>query len=416
MNKWQTIIQASYEVAMGALRRQKGRTLLTMMAISIGIGSVITISAAGKGIERFVVGQMDVFGADTIYIEPHVPHSKNGGGPGDVGIIITTLDERDVASILKHPNIATAYGLVTGQEGISYQGQLKKIMLNGRGYSMPDVERVSFSEGRFFTKEEEESLASVVVLGSTAKDKLFGDDPAAGKIISVGGRSYKVIGVTAPRGSAFFLDMDNVLLLPTKTMQKKILGIDYYQAISAKLIDGSKAKETKEDIIEMIRENHDITDPSKDDFQVNTSEDAQATLSTVTGGLTLLLLALVCISLVVGGVGIMNIMYVSVAERTFEIGLRKSLGATKRDVLWQFLTEAVLITFGGGIIGVIGGAFVALLIYFGAGALGFKWVYVVPPGTVIFSILFSATIGFIFGLYPAKKAADLSPIEALRKE
>lgn len=415
MNKKISFLKSSLDVAVGALRRQKGRTLLTMMAIAIGIGSVITISAAGKGVERFVLGQLDIFGADTMYVEPHVPHGS-GGGPGDVGIVITSLDEKDLETILKHPNVVAGYGMVTGQEAVSYGGQLKKIMLNGRGHRMMDVEPVILTEGRMFTEDEEASIASVTVLGSSAKEKLFGDDTAVGKTVLVRGRPYKVVGVAGPRGSAFFIDMDNVLIIPTKTMQKKLLGINYFQAISAKLVDGNKAKETKAELTELIRENHEITDPNKDDFMVNTTDDAQETLSTVTGGLTLLLLALVCISLVVGGVGIMNIMYVSVAERTFEIGLRKSLGATKKDILWQFLTEAVLITIGGGITGIILGALVAFVIYLGATSLGFKWIYTIPLPTVLLAIVFSGTIGLLFGLYPAKKAAELSPIDALRKE
>jgi putative ABC transport system permease protein len=180
--------------------------------------------------------------------------------------------------------------------------------------------------------------------------------------------------------------------------------------------DGSKGEQTALELTEDIRINHDITDPDRDDFIVNTTADAQKILTTVTGGITLLLTALVCISLIVGGVGIMNIMYVSVAERTFEIGLRKSLGAERRDILWQFLTEAVLITVGGGLVGVMIGATLAFGIYAVATSLGFKWVYSISLASVFFSVIFSAGIGILFGLYPGRQAAGLNPIEALRKE
>lgn len=417
MNNFKTVLLSSVELAFTALKRQRSRTVLTMLAIAIGVGAVITINAAGAGVQKFVLGQLDVFGADTFFMETRVPSSKrNSGGVGDVGITITTMKQKDVDSIMKHPNVMAAFGAVNGQEAVSYQGQIKKIMLMGRGAALPEVEKVDIATGRFYTQDEEDSLSNVVVLGFKAKEKLFGDDNAVEKNIYIKGKTFRVVGVMAERGSAFFIDMDNVLFLPTKTMQKKILGIDYFQSIEGKFIDGSKAATTAEEIREVIRDNRGITDPKKDDFQVNTTADAQTTLTTITGGLTLLLIALVCISLVVGGVGIMNIMYVSVAERTFEIGLRKSLGATKQAILWQFLAEAVLITIGGGIVGIIGGAIAAFLIYLAATSFGFKWIYSVTFGSIVLSVGFSAIIGFIFGIYPARQAAKLNPIEALRKE
>lgn len=416
MNNLKTIILSSIELAFGALQRQRSRTMLTMLAIAIGVGAVITINAAGAGVQQFVLGQLDVFGADTFYVEVKVPSAKQSGGTGDVGITITTMKQKDVDSMLKHPNVSAAFGAVNGQEAISYQGQIKKIMLMGRGASLPEVEKVTIAEGRFYTQDEEDSLSNVAVLGFKAKQKLFGDDSPLEKNIYIKGKSFRVIGVIAERGSAFFLDMDNVIFLPTKTMQKKLLGIDYFVAIQGTFIDGSKSESTAEDLRVLIRENHTITTSTKDDFQVNTTADAQKTLTTVTGGLTLLLIALVCISLVVGGVGIMNIMYVSVAERTFEIGLRKALGATKQAVLWQFLSEAVLITLGGGVIGIVGGTVAAAGIYVLATSLGFKWIFSVTFSSIFLAVGFSTGIGFIFGIYPARQAANLNPIEALRKE
>jgi putative ABC transport system permease protein len=281
---------------------------------------------------------------------------------------------------------------------------------------MPDIDKVTIQSGRFFTKDEEDSLANVAVLGSSAKEKLFGDSDAVERIIYIRGKPFRVIGSLASRGSAFFLDMDNVIILPTKTMQKKLLGIDYVSSLSVEMKDAAKADSTKADLQEIIRENHNITDPTKDDFEISTMAEAAATIGNVANGITLLLVALVCISLVVGGVGIMNIMYVSVAERTFEIGLRKSLGAKSKDVLWQFLIEALLITIGGGIFGVICGIVIAFLIYLVATGSGFKWAFIIPISSVILAVGFSAAIGLLFGLYPAKKAASLNPIDALRKE
>lgn len=404
-------------LAYGSLIRQKKRSLLTMLAISLGISAVITIMAAGQGMQRFVLGQLDAFGPDSLSVETRVPSSKkNTSGLNSVGITITTLKNRDVDTMLKNPNIVAAYGMVSGQEAVSYQGQIKKVMLMGHGYGMPLVEKFDMAEGRFYSREEEDGLAQVAVLGYTAKEKLFGDEDPIDKTIYIRAKPFRVIGVMAKRGSAFFIDMDNQITLPTKTMQKKLLGIDYLQMIIAKMRDGSTWQGTTQDLAEAIRLNHDITDPNRDDFVINTTANAQSTLTTIMGGVTMLLVALVCISLIVGGVGIMNIMYVSVAERTFEIGLRKSVGARPRDILVQFLMEAILITLGGGVAGIVLGAIVALLIYVAATSFGFKWVYSIPLSSILLAVSFSAFIGLIFGLYPAKKAAALNPIDALRRE
>ena len=360
------------------------------------------------------MGQIDLYGAGTINIQA-VPPSRGGGG-GDIGISITTLKDKDIKTILNHPNISAAYGQVTGQEVVSYNGQIKKVLLLGNGYSAPEIEKSTFSNGRFFTEEEEDSLSAVAVLGFKAKEKLFEDEDAIGKTIYIRGKPFRVIGVFNKRGSAFFLDMDNLIVLPTKTMQKKLLGIDYVSAINAKMVDENRGEVTKNDLIELIRENHNITDSSRDDFEINTMAEAVELVGTIADGITLLLVALVCISLVVGGVGIMNIMYVSVSERTFEIGLRKSLGAKKKDILWQFLLEAIFVTVGGGIVGIIIGALIALLVYVLATSFGLRWVYSVSISSIVLSVGFSAFIGLLFGLYPAKKAAALSPIDALRKE
>lgn len=402
-------------LAIDSLKRQKRRVFLTMLAISIGIGAAITIMAAGNGMQALVLGQLDVFGPDTIYIETRVP-SKRAGSNSAVGITVTTLKDKDIDTVRKHPNVLAAFGQVTGQEAVSYQGQLKKVMLTGQGADSPIISSFDMSEGRWFTAEEENSLAAVAVLGSTAKDKLFGDDTATGKTIYIRSKPFKVVGVVEKRGAAFFLDMDNMINLPTKTMQKKLMGIDYVQAISARLKDGSRAEQTKLELNELLRENHDITNPDFDDFAVNTTAEAQDSLTTITSGITFLLIALVGISLVVGGVGIMNIMYVSVVERTFEIGLRKALGASRQAILRQFLAEAVLITIGGGIVGVIGGSLLAFLIYLAATAAGLAWIFQITFSSIFLAVGFSAVIGLVFGLYPASTASKLNPIDALRRE
>ncbi len=406
--------------AISALKVQKMRSILTILGISIGIAIVIAIMSAGRGLDRYLASQLEVFGSDMVWIEVKVPSVKKTSNENAIGqatgITITTMKNKDVESVNKHNNIVAAYSWLMGQEVVSYQDASRRMMLVGQGYQMPLVEKYEIVSGRFYTKEEEDSMSAVAVLGSTAKEKLFGDDEAVGKTIYIKRKPFRVIGVAKKRGAAFFMDMDDVITLPTHTLQKRILGTDYVSAIGAKIKDNTKLIQTVSELENILRENHDITDPDKDDFAVSTMEEARKMLSTVVNGVTFLLVALVCISLIVGGVGIMNIMYVSVTERTFEIGLRKALGARYRDIMTQFLLEAVCLTTGGGLIGIIFGAGLAFIIYLAANYYNLTWVYVIPASAVILAITFSMLVGLFFGLYPARKAAGLNPIEALRKE
>lgn len=415
-----TNISMSLKLAARSLLSQKTRSILTILGISIGVAVVITILAAGRGLDKFIMGQLEIFGSDTISIEVKIPSAKGASTENAVGqstgVTITTLKDRDLVDVSKNPNILAAYGWVIGQAIVSYQGQIKTVTLVGQGYQMPEVEKFSLAEGRMFTKEEEDSLAQVAVLGPTVKETLFGEDSAAGKTVYIKGKSFKVLGTAVKRGASFGMDMDNMIILPTKTMQKRILGIDYVRNIIAKMKDTNISKQTVEELGEIVRANHDITDPAKDDFQINTMAEAMSILGSVVSGITFLLVALVCISLIVGGVGIMNIMYVSVLERVFEIGLRKSLGAKNKDILWQFLMESLLLTIVGGVVGVILGALLAFVVYIIATANNFNWVYSIPVYSIFLSVGFSACIGILFGLYPARKAAKLNPIEALRRE
>lgn len=410
----------SLKLAYIALLAQKTRTLLTILGVSIGIAVVIAIMAAGRGLDKMVMSQLEIYSPNTITVEVKVPATKKTSSENAMGmatgITITTLKERDLIDVGKHRNIESSYGLVIGQAVVKYQSENKTTLLWGQGYSFPEVEKFELDSGRVYSKEEEESLSQVAILGHATKDSLFGEDEAVGKTVYIKGKPFKVVGVAAKRGATFGFDMDNMIILPAKTMQKRILGVDYFINIIAKVKDREKIKETVAEIEEIMRDNHDITDPNKDDFAVNTMEEAAQMLGSVVDGLTLLLVALVCVSLLVGGVGIMNIMYVSVSERTFEIGLRKAVGATNKDVLWQFLSEAVILTLSGGILGIVFGAIFALIIYWVAVSYNFVWVYVVPLSSVILAVGFSGVIGLIFGLYPAQKAANLNPIEALRKE
>ncbi|OIO20092.1 MAG: hypothetical protein COY69_01075 [Candidatus Magasanikbacteria bacterium CG_4_10_14_0_8_um_filter_32_14] len=411
-------IKDLFEISGTALIRQKMRTILTTIALSIGIASVVIIISAGKGLESMVLGALDIFSPNTLNIEVRVPGKGNSGSATSMatGVSITSLKNTDIEAIVKHPNISLAYGYLTSQQVIKYREQNKTVTVLAYGADYAKANSVKIAQGRFYNSDEENVLAQVIFLGSKISEDLFGNDTAVGKIVFVKGKSFRVVGVQEKVGASFGLDMDSAVYIPTKTMQKRFLGTDYVMGVGAYVVDMSKLETTKEDIEMLLRERHDITDPDKDDFQVTSMKEARATLETVLGGITLLLIALVCISLLVGGVGITNIMYVTVTERTFEIGLRKSLGAKSKDVLWQFLIEAMMLTSVGGIVGVLFGIIISYGIYLGANSFGIKWMFSIPFYSIILAIGFSTAVGLFFGIYPAKRAASLSPIVAIRKE
>jgi ABC-type antimicrobial peptide transport system permease subunit len=416
MNKLISKIKISYI----SLMRQKTRTILTIMAVAIGIASLIIMLSAGDGLKSLVLGELEIYGSDTISIEISVPGKGLTGTASSFasggGLNITTFKNKDVDAISELDSIETHYSYITGQEIIKYENEAKSVMMFGYGGNAPLIEKIELKDGRFYSIEEETSLSSVIVLGSKTKDLLFGENDAIGKNVYLRNLPFRVVGVLEEKGATFGLDMDSVVYIPTLTMQKKILGTDYVMGLAVKVKDIKKIDETKEDILLLLRERHDIANPDEDDFQVMTMLDARKMMDTVLSLITLLLVIISAVSLLVGGVGITNIMYVSVVERTFEIGLRRAVGAKKDDIMWQFLVEAMLLTFMGGFLGVLTGIICSYLVSLIATSFGINLGYSVSVVSVLLSLVFSLLIGVFFGVYPAKKASSMDPINALRKE
>jgi putative ABC transport system permease protein len=263
-------IQLSYK----ALMRQKLRTFLTMTALSIGIASVVIIMSAGNGLKGLVLGELDIYNPNSLNIEVRIPGKGETGSATSMatGVTVTTLKNTDTEEIAKHPNIDVTYDYVTGQEVIKYQGENKTVILFGYGADAAKVEKMDILDGRFYDRDEENSLAQVLVLGYAVKTDLFGEDSAVGKNVFLGGKSYRVVGVMAERGASFGFDYDSIVYIPTRTIQKRLLGTDYVMGIMARMIDMDKVDSTKEDVEILLRERHNITDPDKDDFKVTTMD------------------------------------------------------------------------------------------------------------------------------------------------
>lgn len=414
----------SITLAFASFRRSLTRTALTALGIVIAIAAVIIVISSAQGVKGFLLGQFEQFGSNLIQVETRVPNtgSINSGESQQAqafGTVITTLTLDDMKAIRRLPNIAGNYAGQLGQVVATSPIAKKTVNLFGVTASVMTVdEQGKIEHGRMFTQEEDDAEARVVVLGYDVAHDLFGDANPVGQVVKLKNKNFAVIGTFARRGAALFFNFDGVIYVPMQTLQKQVLGTDYVTFITNKYRDKSRAAVTAADIEARLaaRHNIDYDKPDKFDFTVQTMDDVTSTLDTVIGGFTLLLIALAAISLIVGGVGIMNIMYVSVLERTFEIGLRKAVGATRQQILRQFLAEAVLVTCLGGVVGIILGVVVSYLISFTAGLLGFAWAFVVPAYGVFLSVGFCVACGLAFGLYPARHAAALDPIEALRHE
>ncbi len=417
MNK----ILQSFRFALRSIGSHKTRTVLSLIGVVIGVFSVVVVMTLGNGVKSFVLGQVESFGTDLIQVEVKIPNTGNMSNANATsraqGTQITTLTTDDKDAIEKLPNIVSAYTGPIGQERATYGSVGKRVLLFGASSEVTIVDRkAELAEGRFYTREEESSQARVIVLGLGVKETFFGSGTAVGESITIKGEKYRVVGVLASRGSAGFFDLDTLAYVPVTTLQKKILGVNYVQMISVRMEDVTREEETVADIIGLLRKRHDITTPDKDDFSVTSTKQAQDTLGNVLGSLTILLLALTSISLVVGGVGIMNIMYVSVTERTSEIGLRKALGATSTNILYQFLFESLIITLLGGVVGILLGIVVSLGLTQVFKNLGYAFALRFTWDTLLLGAGFSLLVGIVFGLSPAYRAAQLSPMEALRKE
>ncbi len=415
----------SLQQALRGLTRNPVRTLLTTLGIVIGIATVIVVLSAGEGFNSFINAQVESQGVNSVTVETRVPPSTKqrsgsfdatSGSGANQAIAITSLKNRDVESIRQIPNVVNAYGAVIGQQVVSYKNVSKNTNIFGADASRFEIDSSVIESGRSYTEAENSGAAQVAVLGSGIAEDLFGDSDPLGQNIRVGSYNFVVIGVYAEKGGFSPLGEDQQVFIPLITAQKKLLGIDHLFFILAELANNDIADLTAEDMRAVLRENHGIKEEYKEDFRVSTQAGNLSTFATILSGVTFLLIAVASISLIVGGVGIMNIMYVVVTERISEIGLKKALGAKNNRILQEFLIEAVLLTMAGGLMGIALGALISFGIAQIAQGQGFAWKFTVPISGVLLSVGTASLIGLVFGVFPARKASLMDPIEALGHE
>ena len=400
-------------IAFRALQRNKLRAFLTMLGIIIGVAAVIAMVAIGQGSKQSIQNQLSSMGSNMITIRAN-SNSTVGGGARLESSSLQSLTLDDIKAIEKQANYISAISPAVQSRGQVINGALNwPTQMQGVAPDYLEIRGWKIKEGVAFTDEDVNGAAKVCLVGQTIVDNLFtpGDDPV-GKIIRYNKIPIKIIGVLAEKGeNAFGSDQDDVILAPYTTVQKRIMAITYIQNIYASAINENSTEPATAEISQILRASHKLTESDEDDFSVRTQAELISTFSSTSELLTVLLTAIAGISLIIGGIGIMNIMYVSVTERTKEIGLRMSIGAKGIDILMQFLIEAILISITGGIIGVLLGIGATKLI-----TSLLSWPTLVSESSILLSFAVCAITGVFFGYYPAQKASRLDPIEALRYE
>ena len=399
------------KIAITSLFRNKMRTALTMLGIVIGIASVIAMVSIGQASTQSVRGELSSMGSNMIMIMP----ARQQRGGVDMGMSSSkTLDNKDLEALTKNTRyVAAVSPVVSSNKQLIYGNNNHSCSINGVSASYLDIRKYELKEGVMFTDEDVKRYNKVCVIGQTVVNKLFtnGENPI-GKTIRFGSIPMTVIGVLAEKGqSGMGDDQDDIVFAPYTTIQKRFLGITYFNMLYASATSEEESELAATEITYILRSTHGIKSGDKDDFDIRTQEELVSTISSVTSLMTTLLAAIASISLVVGGIGIMNIMYVTVTERTKEIGLRMAIGAHNRDIKLQFLCESVILSLIGGVIGIIFG----LIISYVASKL-LNMPYVVSEMAIVASFVVCALTGIFFGWYPAKKAANMDPISALRYE
>lgn len=399
----------SFLMAWASLIANKMRSILTMLGIIIGVAAVIALVSIGNGVKQDIQNSISSLGSNLLMVMPGAPRTP---GVRPSAGSMKSLKVSDYEAISKLDGVRAASPMTNGSYVVIYQNKNWTTSVSGVSYNYLDVNNWSMKSGRFLSEKNVQNRERVAVVGKTVVKNLFGDEDPVGAEIRVKNIPFRIIGVLNSKGSgAMGNDQDDMVIIPYTTAMERVEGVDYLRMIYVTGKDENGIDRLQSDIENLLRVRHGIKDTNLDDFNIQNMNSIMETMEETTGTLTLFLGAVAAISLVVGGIGIMNIMLVSVTERTREIGIRKALGATYSVIVTQFLIEAVVISLMGGIIGIILGIGSSKLIGM---ASGMSTVISIP--TIGMSFAFSMAIGLIFGIYPARKAAKLNPIDALHYE
>ncbi|MCF7816200.1 MAG: ABC transporter permease [Candidatus Pacebacteria bacterium] len=402
--------------AIRGLRTHTSRSALTILGIVIGVAAIIIVMALGQGAQDLILSQVEGLGAETVVLRP-------GTGVSDITktLFTQTLTQNDIAALEKKqnvPNLIEVSPLVIMYDAVEFQGKVyRPSIIGGSAEFLFGLLDISLQDGRYYTDDDIDQKARVAIIGATVKEELFENSQAVGQQIRIKDKKFKVLGVLEKSGQAGPFDMDELVMIPQTSAQTYITGTNYFNEVFLRADDPKNVEKMAYDIAVTLRETHDIGLNEDDDFDIQTQQNVIDQIETIVSVFTAFLVTVVSISLVVGGIGIMNIMLVSVFERTKEIGLRKALGATRNDILKQFLFEAVILTSIGGFVGVIlGTVFSYVVAVVLPQRVAENWAFAFPVGGAILGVGVSASVGLIFGIYPANQASKKSPIEALRYE
>jgi putative ABC transport system permease protein len=400
----------TFRIALRALARNKLRAFLTMLGIIIGVGAVIAMVAIGEGAKATIRAQIASLGTNVLVI---LPGSANQGGVRFGSGAVRTLVDADAKAIARElPAVAFTSPLVRRQEQVIAGNLNWATLVQGVAPEVQQIRDWDLADGRFLHEGDVDSAAKVAVIGETVARQLFGNDTPTDAVIRIRNIPFRIVGVLSRKGqSSQGADQDDTVMIPYTTMQKRLMRITWVQTILVKAVSAERVEEAEEQITTLLRQRHRIGPERDDDFNVRNLSDIAEAASTTARVMGILLGSVASISLLVGGIGIMNIMLVSVTERTREIGIRMAVGARSRDIMLQFLVEAVVMAATGGLIGILLGIGSSELLKKWA-----QWPTLIDPGIVAIAFLFSGAVGVFFGFYPAQKAANLDPIDALRYE
>lgn len=400
-----------FKIALRALANNKMRGFLTMLGIIIGVASVITMLAIGQGSKKSIQAEISEMGSNMIMIQPG---GDIRGGVRQEASSMETLKLQDYQNIVDETRYVAAVSPSVNSSGqVIYGANNAPTTIYGISPDYMEIRRYKVEDGEMFTEQDIAVAAKVCVVGKTVVDNLFpGGQNPVGKVIRFQKLPFKIVGVLESKGyNSMGMDQDDLILAPYTTIQKKVLAITHLQGITCSALKEEYTEQAIDEISEILRRNHKLKADEEDDFTIRSQQELSSMLTSTTDMMTVLLAAVAGISLLVGGIGIMNIMYVSVTERTREIGLRMSIGAKGIDILSQFLIESILISVTGGLIGVVFGVGSAIVV----NQVAHFPIYI-QPWSVLLSFLVCTATGIFFGWYPAKKAAQLDPIEAIRYE